>query len=97
VILVFNIRTITGLKNEGIQDWWECSMQAHERMEVYKKLQSENNNRVEGLGDLVIDGRIILKRILKGIKYEDVNWIQLAEDRDHIRSLLNTILNIRIK
>jgi hypothetical protein len=41
--------------------------------EVYTKFQSENKKRIEGLGDLVVDDRIILKRIFKGIKYKEVD------------------------
>jgi hypothetical protein len=33
---------------------------------------------------------------LAEIGWEDVNWINLAQDRDHWRDLLNTVMNIRV-
>jgi hypothetical protein len=32
------------------------------------------------LGDLSLNGKIILKWILKGTEYESVDWIRLAQD-----------------
>jgi hypothetical protein len=32
------------------------------------------------LGDLCLEGKMILKRILRGIICEDMDWINLAED-----------------
>lgn len=36
-----------------------------------------------------------MKMVVKGIGYEDVDWIQLAQDKIQSRSLLNTIMHIR--
>jgi hypothetical protein len=44
------------------------------------------------LGDLGIH-RIILKWILKEIGYEDVDWIQLAQDRIEWQAVVNIIMN----
>jgi len=47
------------------------------------------------LGDLDIDGRTILKRILwTGCK--DVEWIYLAQDRIQWQAVVNTVMNLRL-
>jgi hypothetical protein len=43
--------------------------------------------------DSDVDGRIILKWILK--KRESVDWIQLAQDRGQWRATVYTIMNLR--
>jgi hypothetical protein len=47
------------------------------------------------LGDPGVDGRIILKWIFKqwdGGK----DWIELAQDRDSWRALVNAVMNLRV-
>ena len=47
------------------------------------------------LEDQGMDGRIILKSILK--KWDgDVEWIGLAQDRDRWQSLVNAVMNLRV-
>jgi hypothetical protein len=47
------------------------------------------------LGDPGVDGRIILKWILK--KWDvGMDWIELAEDRDRWQDLVNAIMNLRV-
>jgi hypothetical protein len=44
------------------------------------------------LGDPGIDGRIILKLIFK--KWDgSMDWIELAQDRDRWRALVNAVMN----
>jgi hypothetical protein len=33
---------------------------------------------------------------LREIKWEDVGWMHMAEDRDNWRDLENTVMNIRV-
>jgi hypothetical protein len=47
------------------------------------------------LGDPGTDGRIILRRIFKK-RDRGMNWIELAEDRDRWRALVNTVMNLRV-
>jgi hypothetical protein len=47
------------------------------------------------LGDPSIDGRIILKRIFK--KWDGgMDWIELAQDRDRWRAVVNVVMNLRV-
>jgi hypothetical protein len=46
------------------------------------------------LGDPGVDGRIILKWIFKWDGVMD--WIELAQDRDRWRALLNAVMNLRV-
>jgi hypothetical protein len=47
------------------------------------------------LGDTGVDGRIILKGILKKCD-GGMGWIELAQDRDRWRVLVNTVMNLRV-
>jgi hypothetical protein len=47
------------------------------------------------LGNPGVDGRIILKRIFK--KWDGgMNWIELVQDRDRWRALVNAVMNLRV-
>jgi hypothetical protein len=47
------------------------------------------------LEDSAIDGRIILKRTFE--KWDgNMGWIDLAQDRDRWRTLVNVVMNIGI-
>jgi hypothetical protein len=47
------------------------------------------------LGDPGVDGRIILKLIFK--KWDgDMDWIELAQDRDRWRAFVNAVMNLRV-
>jgi hypothetical protein len=46
------------------------------------------------LGDAGVDGKIILKWILK-TWHGGMDWIELARDRDRWRALVNAVMNLR--
>jgi hypothetical protein len=47
------------------------------------------------LGDLGVDGRIMLKCIFK--KWDGgMDWIELAQDRDRWRAVVNAVMNFRV-
>jgi len=46
------------------------------------------------LGDPEVDGRIILRYSRSGIWGMD--WIDLAQDRDRWRALVNRVMNLRV-
>jgi hypothetical protein len=55
----------------------------------------EDPREGDHLGDLDVDGRIILKRIFK--KWNGgMDWIELAQDRDMWRALVNAVMNLRV-
>jgi hypothetical protein len=37
-----------------------------------------------------------IKMNLRGIEWDGVDWIDLAEDRDSWRALVNTVMNLRV-
>jgi hypothetical protein len=47
------------------------------------------------LGDPGVDGRIILKLIFKKWDW-GMDWIELAQDRDRWRALVNAVMNLRV-
>jgi hypothetical protein len=47
------------------------------------------------LGDPDGDGRIILKWIFKKW-HGDMDWIELAQDRDRWRTVVNAVMNPRV-
>jgi hypothetical protein len=47
------------------------------------------------LGDPGVDGRIILKWLSK--KWGgSMDWIELAQDRDRLRAVVNAVMNLRV-
>jgi hypothetical protein len=38
----------------------------------------------------------VYKMDLREIGWDDVDWIDMAEDRGHWRALVNTVLNLRV-
>jgi hypothetical protein len=47
------------------------------------------------LGDPGVDGRVILKQIFK--KWDrGMDWIELAQDRDRWRVLVNAVMNLQV-
>jgi hypothetical protein len=37
-----------------------------------------------------------IKIDLRGIRWSDVDWIGMAQDRDQWRALVNTVMNLRV-
>jgi len=48
------------------------------------------------LEDPGVDGRIILRLIFKEVRYEGMDWIELAQDRDRWRVLMNAVMKLRV-
>jgi hypothetical protein len=48
------------------------------------------------LGDPGVDGIIILRWILKEVGFGDMDWIELAQDRDRWRALVKAAVNYRV-
>ena len=47
-------------------------------------------------GDQDVDGRIILRRILRKWERGCGDWMELAQDRDRWRALVSTVMNFRV-
>jgi len=45
------------------------------------------------LGDPGVDGRIILRWVFRRW---GMDWIEVAQDRDRWRALVNTVMNLRV-
>jgi hypothetical protein len=37
-----------------------------------------------------------IKMFLRDIEWEGMDWIDLAQDRDHRRALVNTVMNLQV-
>jgi hypothetical protein len=48
------------------------------------------------LGDPGVEGRIILRWIFKEVGCGDMDWIELAQDRERWRALVNAVMNLRV-
>ena len=46
--------------------------------------------------NLSVSGRIILKLILKKYDWSGADWIDMAQDRDTWRAVVNTVMNLRV-
>jgi hypothetical protein len=62
---------------------------------VYKILAGKpEGNRSLGRSRLEWEDNIKVE--LKEIGWEDLDWIHVAQDRDHWRVFVNTVMNIRV-
>ena len=66
-----------------------------ERRGVYRVLVG-NPERKKRLEDPGIDGRIILKWIFRKWDVGGMDWIELAQNRDRWRALVNGVMNLRV-
>jgi hypothetical protein len=64
------------------------------KREVYTGIWRRDLRQGDHLGDPGVDGRVILKWIFK-IWDGGMVWIELAEDRDRWRALVNAVMNLR--
>ena len=62
---------------------------------VYRILGGNLKER-DHWGDPGVDGRIILRWIFRKWDWGGMDWIELAQDRDRRRALLNAVMNLRV-
>ena len=68
--------------------WW--------RGEVHTGVWWGIVNERDYLGDPGVDGRIILRWIIKKWDVGGMDWIEVAQDRDRWRALVNAVMNLRV-
>jgi len=66
------------------------------RGEAYTGFWWGNLRERDHLGDPGVDGMIILRWIFRKWYMGGVDWIELAQDRDSWRTLVNAVINLRV-
>jgi len=66
------------------------------RGEAYRGFWWGNLKERDHLGNPDVDGRIILKWIFRKWDVGGMDWIELAQDRDRWRALVNAVMNFRV-
>jgi hypothetical protein len=60
-----------------------------DRRGAYTRLVGRPEGERDHLQDQAVDGRMILK-------WRDMDWIDLAQDRDRWQALVNAVMNVRV-
>jgi hypothetical protein len=60
------------------------------------KFWSENVNGRDNSEDVGVDKMINIRMDLREIWREGVYWMHLAQDRDQLRAVVNTVMNLRV-
>jgi hypothetical protein len=62
--------------------------------EVHARFWSGDLSKTNQLENLSVDGRIILKCILKSVRVAD--WIDVTQNREKLQALVNAVMNFRV-
>jgi hypothetical protein len=66
------------------------------RGELFTRLSRGNLKERDQLEDPDVDGSIILRWIFRKLRSGGVDWIELAQDRDRLRALVNAVMKLRV-
>ena len=66
------------------------------REEAYTGFRWGDLRERNHLEDPGVDRRIILRWILRKLNVGGMDWIELAQDRDRWRALVNAVMNLRV-
>jgi hypothetical protein len=66
---------------------------AWDTREMCRRFWWENQKKRDHLEDQGIDG---IRMALREIGWRSVDWIQLAQDRDRWRAVVNNVMNLRV-
>jgi len=73
---------------------WACSTYGG-RKEIYTEFWWGNLRERERMDDPSVDGRIILRSIFRNW-VGSMDWIDVVEDRDRWRALVNAVMKLRV-
>jgi hypothetical protein len=75
---------------------WAGHVSGMERKGMHKGVRWESQKERDHWEDLEVGGRIILRWLLREIGCGGMDWIDLAQDKDQWRALMNTVMNLRV-
>jgi hypothetical protein len=90
-VMISTSSQIFGLSNTRLMRWASHVARMEGRGFHGETLREINQLAVLGLG-----GRIILKWIFQEVGLGEIDWIDLAQERDKWRAVLNTVMNIGV-
>jgi len=67
-----------------------------ERGEAYKGFWWGNLTEKDHLGDPGVDRKIILRRISRKWDVACMDWIELPQDRERWRGIVNAVMNVQV-
>jgi hypothetical protein len=68
-------------------------LQRQQQLRIYTLYSDLIRDQLKNPG---VDGRIIFKMDLEEMGCGDMNWIELAQNRDRWRALVNAMMNLRV-
>ena len=92
---LYSLPNIVWLIKSRIMRWSGHVGRTGDSRGVYRILVGNLRER-DQLGDLGLDGRIMLSWIFRKWDVGGMDWMDLAHDRDRWRALVNAVMNLRI-